>query len=62
MSVPSMMIFPLSIPHTPAIAFSVVDFPAPFPPIIVTKSPGFKLRLTPLRARFSLIVPALNVL
>ena len=42
--------------------FSAVDFPAPFPPMIVTKSPGFKLRLTPLRARFSLIVPALNVL
>jgi hypothetical protein len=33
-------------------AFNVVDFPAPFPPITVTKSPSFKVRLTPFKAIF----------
>ena len=62
MSVPSTMICPESTYQAPAMAFSVVDFPAPFPPMIVTKSPGFRFRFTPSRAFFSLIVPLLNVL
>ena len=61
MSVPSMTIFPSSTCQTPAIALSRVDFPAPFPPIIVTKSPSSRWRDTPFRATFSLMVFGLNV-
>ena len=42
-------------------AFKVVDFPAPFPPITVTKSPSSRERFTPFNATFSLMVPGLNV-
>ncbi len=41
-SLPSIMILPGSTGHTPATAFSMVDFPAPLPPITVTKSPSFR--------------------
>mgnify|MGYP000658306984 CR=1 FL=1 len=61
-SLPSIMIFPSSTGHTPAIAFRVVDFPAPFPPMIVTKSPSFKVRFKSFKACFSFTVPLLNVL
>ena len=61
-SVPPMMIFPESTGQAPATAFSIVDLPAPFPPITVTKSPSFRWRSTPFKATFSLIVPGLNVL
>ena len=53
---------PSSTRKTPAMAFNKVDFPAPFPPMTVTKSPSFKVRVVPLRAVFSLMVPGLNVL
>ena len=46
----------------PATAFSRVDLPAPLPPMTVTKSPSASVSDTPRRARFSLMVPALNVL
>ena len=62
MLIPSMEIYPSSTGQTPAIAFKVVDLPAPLPPITVTKSPSFKVRLTPSSATFSLMVPGLNVL
>ena len=61
-STPSMRIEPSSTGHVPATALSMVDFPAPFPPITVTKSPSSSFRFTPLRACFSLIVPGLKVL
>ena len=61
-SFPPMTICPPSTGHTPAIALSIVDFPAPFPPIIVTKSPAFRLRLRPHNAVFSFMVPLLNTL
>ena len=61
-SLPSITIFPSSTGHTPAIAFRVVDFPAPFPPMIVTKSPSFKVRFKSFKACFSFTVPLLNVL
>ena len=35
---------------SPEMAFSVVDFPAPFPPISVTSSPSFTVREIPLTA------------
>ena len=40
-------ICPSSIGNVPATLFSKVDLPAPFPPIIVTNSPGAKLKLIP---------------
>ena len=43
-------------------AFIVVDFPAPLPPMTVTKSPASKESDSPFRAGFSLIVPRLNTL
>ena len=58
-SLPSITIFPSSTGHTPAIAFRVVDFPAPFPPMIVTKSPSFKVRFKSFKACFSFTVPLL---
>ncbi len=61
-SVPSMTMEPLSTGHTPAIAFNIVDLPAPFPPITVTKSPSSKVSDSPFNAIFSLTVPALKVL
>ena len=60
-SFPSMTMAPLSTGQTPAIAFSNVDFPAPLPPITVTKSPSFNVRFTPRSAFFSLTVPLLKV-
>ena len=60
-SFPSITMAPVSMGQTPAIAFNSVDFPAPFPPITVTKSPSFKVRLTPRRAFFSFTVPLLKV-
>ena len=60
-SIPSIVMFPSSTEKTPATALSMVDFPAPFPPITVTKSPSSSLRDKPFSAVFSLIVPALNV-
>ena len=46
----------------PETVLSSVDFPAPFEPMTVTKSPSFTVRLTPFRATRSLTVPAKNVL
>ena len=60
-SLPSMRICPSSTSQTPAMALSNVDFPAPFPPITVTKSPFFSVRLRSFSACFSLTVPGLNV-
>ena len=42
--------------------FNAVDFPAPFPPMIVTKSPSFRFKSRPFRATFSLMVPELLLL
>ena len=53
---------PSSMGQTPAIAFNMVDLPAPLPPMTVTKSPSFNVRSTPFKATFSLIVPKLKVL
>ena len=61
-SSPSMITEPLSTGQTPAMAFSMVDFPAPLPPMIVTKSPSSSVRLMPFKALFSLIEPGLKVL
>ena len=55
------MIEPVSVKCTPAIKLSKVDFPAPFPPIIVTKSPSSSVKSTVFIARFSVTVPGLNV-
>ena len=62
MSVPSITIEPLSMGKAPAIALRVVDFPAPFEPITVQKSPSSSVKVTPRRAFFSLAVPAKKVL
>src|SRR5699024_7489735 len=61
-SAPSIMILPSSTGQTPATAFSMVDLPAPLPPMTVTKSPSFRWRDRPFRAVFSLTVPGLKVL
>ncbi len=61
MFIPSRIISPLSTEYTPEIKFNRVDFPAPLPPIIVTKSPGCKCKSIPWIACFSVIVPGLNV-
>ena len=58
---PSMRICPSSTFQVPAMALRRVDFPAPFPPMTVTKSPSFKVRSSPFRACFSLTVPGLKV-
>lgn len=50
MFTPSISILPESIGYTPAIIFNMVDFPAPFPPMIVTKSPGARCKLIPFKA------------
>ena len=52
----------MSMGQTPATALSMVDLPAPLPPMTVTKSPSSSVRSRPLRATFSLTVPALKVL
>ena len=49
--------WPSSTGRVPATLFSSVDFPAPFPPMIVTNSPGAKLKLMPRSTWFSLTVP-----
>ena len=59
---PSITIEPVSTGQTPAMAFKVVDLPAPLPPITVTKSPSSSFKLTPFKACFSLMVPGLKVL
>ena len=61
-SMPSMAMVPESTGHTPATALRRVDLPAPLPPMTVTKSPSARVRETPFRARFSLMVPGLKVL
>src|SRR5699024_2328206 len=61
-SAPSIKILPSSTGQTPATAFSMVDLPAPLPPMTVTKSPSFRWRERPFRAVFSLTVPGLKVL
>ena len=61
MSSPSNSIVPESSGYTPAIILSRVDLPAPLPPMTVTKSPSARVRSTPVRARFSVTVPRLNV-
>ena len=61
-SILSIRICPSSTGQVPATAFSIVDLPAPFPPITVTKSPSFSFRFRPFNARFSLMVPGLKVL
>ena len=55
------MMFPSSTRNTPAMAFSIVDLPAPLPPITVTKSPSFRVRERLFKAVFALTVPLLNV-
>src|SRR5699024_899291 len=62
MSLPSIRILPMSMGQTPATALSMVDLPAPLPPMTVTKSPSSSVRSRPLRATFWLTVPALKVL
>ena len=61
-SFPSIKISPPSSENEPAKALRKVDFPAPFPPRIVIKSPSFISRLTFFKACCSLIVPGKNVL
>ena len=61
-STPSIRIEPSSTGQEPAMALSIVDLPAPFPPMTVTKSPSSRVRSTPFKACFSLIVPRLKVL
>ena len=61
-STPSIKIAPESTGHTPDTALSMVDLPAPFPPITVQKSPVCKVRFRFCKAFFSLMVPALKVL
>src|SRR5699024_9585203 len=61
MSWPSIRMRPISIGQTPATALSIVDLPAPLPPMTVTKSPSSSVSSRPLRATFSLTVPGLKV-
>ena len=61
-SFPSIKISPPSSENEPASALRKVDFPAPFPPRIVIKSPSLISRLTFFNACCSLIVPGKNVL
>ncbi len=60
-STPPMVMVPESTGNTPAMALSMVDFPAPLPPMTVTKSPSSMVRFKPWRATFSLTVPGLKV-
>ena len=46
--------------NTPAMAFSMVDLPAPLPPITVTKSPSFSVRFRWFKATLALMVLGLN--
>src|SRR5699024_1063913 len=62
MSLPSRTIRPESGTNPPAMAVNSVDFPAPFDPISVTKSPRSRCSDTSSSAFFSLTVPGLNVL
>ena len=61
-SEPSMMTLPESTKNVPAVALSIVDLPAPLPPMTVTKSPSFSVRLRPFSAVLALMVPGLKVL
>ena len=61
-SCPSSRISPPSVRKLPLMAPNSVDFPAPFAPIIVMKSPSGTLSDSSCRARFSLTVPGLKVL
>src|SRR5699024_1629897 len=60
-STPSISMEPKSGFHTPAMALSKVDLPAPLPPMTVTNSPSLISRSRPLSAVLALTVPALNV-
>jgi hypothetical protein len=44
-SLPSMTMLPASTGHTPATALSMVDFPAPLPPMTVMKSPSAQVQI-----------------
>ena len=57
-----MMTVPESTKTGPAVALSIVDWPAPLPPMTVTKSPSFSVRLRPFSAVLALMVPGLKVL
>ena len=59
---PSSRISPLSVRKFPPIAPNSVDFPAPFAPMMVIKSPSGTLSDRSCRAHFSLTVPGLKVL
>ena len=61
-SAPSISTLPESTKNVPAVALSIVELPAPLPPMTVTKSPSLSVTLRPLRAVFALIVPGLKVL
>src|SRR5215510_9056926 len=62
MSAPSILIFPESTKKEPATAFSSVDFPDPFDPMIMTNDLSSTSSPTPRSACSSFGVPALNVL
>ena len=61
-SMPSRNTSPESTCNVPAVALSMVDLPAPLPPMTVTNSPSRSVRLRPFRAVFALTVPGLKVL
>src|SRR5699024_12566217 len=59
---PAISTIPVSGETLPAMVFSTVDFPAPFEPITVTKSPSSSSRLIPDRDTRSLMEFGKNVL
>src|SRR5262249_58896981 len=56
------LIEPVSTMNVPATAFSKVDFPEPFVPMMIRNEPVSSRSETPRNARTSLGVPGLNVL
>ena len=62
MSAPSSRILPLSVKKLPETALKSVDLPAPFAPMMVTKSPSCTRRDRSSRAFLAFTVPGLKVL
>src|SRR5215831_8562283 len=62
MLLPARLIEPVSMMNVPATAFSKVDFPEPFVPMMIRNEPVSNRSDTPRNARTSFGVPGLKVL